>query len=157
MWCRSLNTHFTWACLVKQLSSTREYTFTSNWQLPFLIQQKGRKTTEMISRSISIKVMLSFKLQTPASAVRCATVWLVEPSTLTTCIEYLLRLFFFCFLFYLGFTALSRIFHLYPADSSSKVSENWRNQGKKHLTIRKQNLPFPHVTRARLETQRWET
>ena len=30
------------------------------------------------------------------------------------------------------------------------------NPGKNHLTIRKQNLAFPHVTRARLEPQRWE-
>ena len=27
------------------------------------------------------------------------------------------------------------------------------NLGKNHLTIRKQNLAFPHVTRARLEPQ----
>ena len=43
------------------------------------------------------------------------------------------------FFFDLGFTALSRIFHLYHADRSSKVGEN-------HLTIRKQNLAFSHVT-----------
>ena len=28
---------------------------------------------------------------------------------------------------------------------------------KNHLTIRRQNLAFPHMTRARLEPQRWET
>ena len=54
----------------------------------------------------------------------------------------------------LGFTALSRIFHLYRADRSSRVGENRRTQGKNHLTIRKQNLAFPHVARARLESQR---
>ena len=54
----------------------------------------------------------------------------------------------------LGFTALSRRFHLYRADRSSKLGENRRTRGKKHLTIRKQNLAFPHVTRARLEPQR---
>ena len=32
--------------------------------------------------------------------------------------------FFFFFFFDLGFTALSRIFHLYRADRSSKVGEN---------------------------------
>ena len=31
------------------------------------------------------------------------------------------------------------------------------NPVKNHLTIRKQNLAFPHVTRARLEPQLWET
>ena len=40
------------------------------------------------------------------------------------------------------------------------VHQRWAKTGepgKKHLTIRKQNLAFPHVTRARLEPQRWET
>ena len=39
---------------------------------------------------------------------------------------YLTTLFFFFFFFFfdLGFTALSRIFHLYRADRSSKVGEN---------------------------------
>ena len=55
--------------------------------------------------------------------------------------------------FYLGFTALSRIFHLYRDYRSSKVGENRRTRGKNQLTIRKQNLAFPHVTRARLEPQ----
>ena len=31
---------------------------------------------------------------------------------------------------YFSFTALSRIFHLYRADRSSKVGENWRTRGK---------------------------
>ena len=66
--------------------------------------------------------------------------------------------FFFLLLlllfFHLGFTALSVVFLLYQADRSSKVGEN---PGKNHLTIRKQNLAFPHVTRLRLKPQRWET
>ena len=37
---------------------------------------------------------------------------------------------FFFFFFYLGFTALSRIFHLYRADRSSKVGENRRTRRK---------------------------
>ena len=65
--------------------------------------------------------------------------------------------FFFFFFFDLGFTVLSIIFHLYRVDRSSKVGENWRTRGRNHLTIRKQNLAFQHVTRARLELQRWET
>ena len=40
----------------------------------------------------------------------------------------LLRFFFF--FFDLGFTALSRIFHLYRANRSSKVGENQRNRRK---------------------------
>ena len=65
--------------------------------------------------------------------------------------------FFFFFFFYLGFTALSRIFHLYQANRSSKVGEKLEYPEKNHLTIRKQNLAFPHMTRAGLEPQRWET
>ena len=38
-----------------------------------------------------------------------------------------------------------------------KTERKPENPGKKHLTFRKQNLGFPHVTRARLEPQRWET
>ena len=36
------------------------------------------------------------------------------------------------------------------------MDENRRTRGK-HLIIHKQNLAFPHVTRARLEPQWWET
>ena len=36
----------------------------------------------------------------------------------------------FFFFFDLVFTALSRIFHLYQADRSSKVDKNWRTRGK---------------------------
>ena len=53
--------------------------------------------------------------------------------------------FFLLLLFDLGFTALSRIFHLYRADRSSKVGESWRAGEKNQLTIRKQNLAFPRV------------
>ena len=38
--------------------------------------------------------------------------------------------FFFFFFFDWGFTALSRIFHLYRADRSSKVGENRRTRRK---------------------------
>ena len=38
-----------------------------------------------------------------------------------------------------------------------KDGRNSEKPGKKHLTIRKQNFAFPHVTRARLEPQSWET
>ena len=41
------------------------------------------------------------------------------------------------------------------------VHQRWAKTGgpgeKKHLTIRKQNLGFPHVTQVRLEPQRRET
>ena len=42
---------------------------------------------------------------------------------------YLFILFYFILFFYLGFTALSRTFHLYRVDCSSKVGEN---PGKNH-------------------------
>ena len=62
----------------------------------------------------------------------------------------------FFFFFELGLRPFQEYF-IYQADRSSKVVENRRTRGKNHLTIRKQNLAFPHVTRARLEPQRWET
>ena len=57
--------------------------------------------------------------------------------------------FFFFFFFDLGFTALSRIFR---ADRSSKMGEIRRTREKKHLTIRKQNFAFPHVTHGEART-----
>ena len=60
-------------------------------------------------------------------------------------------IFFFSFGFYGPFKNIHS-YHVYRADHSSKVGENWRTQ-----TICKQNLTFSHVTRARLEPQRWET
>ena len=62
------------------------------------------------------------------------------------CMCVLMIFFFFFFFFYLGFMSLLRIFHLYRADRSSKVGENRSTRGKNHLTIRKQNMAFPHVT-----------
>ena len=44
-----------------------------------------------------------------------------------TCPLHIMSIFLF---FDLGFTALSRIFHLYRADRSSKVGENWRTWRK---------------------------
>ena len=38
-----------------------------------------------------------------------------------------------------------------------KGGQNPENPGKNHLTIRKQNLAFPHMTWMRLEPQWWET
>ena len=60
---------------------------------------------------------------------------------------------FFWFGFYGPFKNISLI-------SSRSFIEGGRkpeNAEKNHLTIRKQNLAFPHMTRARLEPQRWET
>ena len=48
---------------------------------------------------------------------------------------------FFFFFFDLGFTALSRIFHLYQA-YPSKGGQKPENLGKNHLTIHKQSLAF---------------
>ena len=41
--------------------------------------------------------------------------------------------------------------------SSRSFIEGGRKPEKNHLTIHKQNLAFPHMTRARIEPQRWET
>ena len=39
----------------------------------------------------------------------------------------------------------------------SIIHQRWAKTGENHPTIHKQNLAFPHVTRGRLEPQRWET
>ena len=68
-------------------------------------------------------------------------------------ISYYVDFFFFLFGFYGPFKNISLI-------SSRSFIEGGRkpeNPEKNHLTIRKQNLAFPHMTRARLEPQRWET
>ena len=64
-------------------------------------------------------------------------------------------IFFFIFFFFfdLGFTALSRI-SLISSRSFIEGGRKPENPEKNHLTIRKQNLAFPHMTRARLEPQR---
>ena len=62
--------------------------------------------------------------------------------------------FFFFFFFDLGFTALSRIFSLISSRSFIEGGRKPEYPEKNHLTIRKQNLAFPHMTRARLEPQR---
>ena len=67
--------------------------------------------------------------------------------------ESVIIFFFFWFGFYGPFKNISLI-------SSRSFIEGGRkpeNPEKNHLTIRKQNLAFPHMTRARLEPQRWET
>ena len=57
---------------------------------------------------------------------------------------------FFFFFFDLGFTALSRIFHLYRADRWSEVGEN-RSTRRKTTWPTGAELGISHVTRARLE------
>ena len=51
-------------------------------------------------------------------------------SVATFITAYYLFIFYIFFFFDLGFMALSRKFHLYRADRSSKVGENWRTGGK---------------------------
>ena len=60
---------------------------------------------------------------------------------------------FFLFGFYGPFKNIS----LTSSRSFIKSGRKLENPGKNHLTIHKQNLAFPHVTRARLELQWWET
>ena len=55
---------------------------------------------------------------------------LTETLDTTECINVEQMLGFFFFFFDLGFTTLSRVFHLYRADRSSKVGKNWRTLGK---------------------------
>ena len=61
-----------------------------------------------------------------------APVTFAPAGAMTPSAEFLFTASFFFFFFFLdlGFTALSRIFHLYRADRSSKVGENRRTRRK---------------------------
>ena len=66
---------------------------------------------------------------------------------------YFILFYFFWFGFYGPFRNISLI----SSRSFIKCGRRPENPGNKHLIIRKQNLASPHLTRARLEPQRWET
>ena len=64
---------------------------------------------------------------------------------------------FFFFFFLFGFYGPFKNISLISSRSFIEGGRKPENPEKNHLTIRKQNLAFPHMTRARLEPQRWET
>ena len=63
----------------------------------------------------------------------------------------------FFFFFWFGFYGPFKNISLISSRSFIEGGRKPENPEKNHLTIRKQNLAFPHMTRARLEPQRWET
>ena len=65
--------------------------------------------------------------------------------------------FFFFFFFWFGFYGPFKNISLISSRSFIEGGRKPEYPEKNHLTIRKQNLAFPHMTRARLEPQRWET
>ena len=65
--------------------------------------------------------------------------------------------FFFFFFFWFGFYGPFKNISLISSRSFIEGGRKPENPEKNHLTIRKQNLAFPHMTRARLEPQLWET
>ena len=70
-----------------------------------------------------------------------------------------LQIFFFIIIiiFLFGFYGPFKNISLISSRSFIKCGWKQENPRKNHLTIQKQNLAFLHVTRARLEPQRWET
>ena len=66
-------------------------------------------------------------------------------------------LLFFFFFFWFGFYGPFKNISLISSRSFIEGGRKPENPQKNNLTIRKQNLAFPHMTRARLEPQRWET
>ena len=72
---------------------------------------------------------------------------------------HLLQLFFFFFFFFFWFGFYGPFKNISLISSRSFIEGGRKPEypEKNHLTIRKQNLAFPHMTRARLEPQRWET
>ena len=82
----------------------------------------------------------------------------VQGTLWNTMIYYELKqLWFFFFFFWFGFYGPFKNISLISSRSFIKGWRKPENPEKNHLTIRKQNLAFPHMTRARLEPQRWET
>ena len=69
----------------------------------------------------------------------------------------LAKIFFFFFFFWFGFYGPFKNISLISSRSFIEGGRKPENPEKNHLTIRKQNLAFPHMTRARLEPQRWDT
>ena len=65
--------------------------------------------------------------------------------------------FFFFFFFWFGFYGPFKNISFISSWSFIEGGRKPENPEKNHLTIRKQNLAFPHMTQARLEPQRWET
>ena len=61
---------------------------------------------------------------------------------------------FFFFFFLFGFYGPFKNISLISSRSFIEGGRSPENPEKNHLTIRKQNLAFPHMTRARLEPQR---
>ena len=64
--------------------------------------------------------------------------------------------FFLCLIWVLRAYVPFKNISLISSRSFIKGGRKPEYPGKNHLTIRKQNAAFPHVTRARLEPQRWE-
>ena len=90
--------------------------------------------------------------------VVCVRVWL----NIVCDIFVLNDVFFFFFVFFFfggggGVYGPFKNISLISSRSFIKGGRKPENPGKNNLTIRKQNLAFPHVTRARLEPQLWET
>ena len=93
----------------------------------------------------------------------CLVLFVRMPTILNVPLYFSIVFFFFFFFFFFGggwggglwpfqeyFTYIELILH-----------QRWAKTGepreKNHLTIRKQNFAFPHMTQAGLEPQRWET
>ena len=64
------------------------------------------------------------------------------------------KFFFFFFFYIFGFYGPFKNISLISSRSFIEGGRKPENPEKNHLTIRKQNLAFPHMTRARLEPQR---
>ena len=90
----------------------------------------GRKWWNRTSFSYTMTVALKELTKKPLKC--CRTKYVKEIKVCWRMRAWSFVLFFFLFLFFfdLGFTALSRIFHLYRADRSSKVGENRRTRRK---------------------------
>ena len=100
----------------------------------------------------NISCKLSWKVTT---CMKCQILFSAKDKKNIISWIYLMENFFFFFLF--GFYGPFKNISLISSRSFIKGGQKPENLERNHLTICKQNLAFPHVTRARLEPQRWET
>ena len=81
--------------------------------------------------------------------------WINKKNNFLDTLICFLLVFFCCFFLFVFYGPFKNISY-----NELIVHQRWEKTGEpgeNHLTIRKQNLAFPYVTRVRLEPQQWET
>ena len=128
------------------------YTYRLAYKLHFVIQFQLGQLKYLLLHSCLFNMNDAQQVNGPF----CHKHFGIMSAWISMCICSLIKAFIdvvFLFGFYSPFKNISLIL----SRSFIKGGRKPEHQGKKHLTSHKQNLAFPHVTRARLEPQWWET